>query len=1055
MSIVNRFRASVIFLLMTLVIVAFASCGGGGKTILPPPNDNGKNQTNDLPIIDLTPPVLAENPGDIGGIVKDAMGYPVGDVEIAVDDAEISAMTGDDGTFLISEVAGGSHTLTFSKDGHVLFTKDVVVDGDSPTNLTFTSRDTRSTSGVDNPSKLHGLVYEDGTDNPIQGAWVIVFDYEGFFRVTRSGDNGRYSFDMLPPGSHQVLAFKRGFKVYFGSVTLIGGENTEKNIPLVRINTGNVAGRVTNPEGNGIVGASVFLLSYHGEGYGSKFHTFTNAEGFYKFESVPAGEADMLAAHRHYKPESATVTVIQGQTIEQNFQLQPKDVGEFAVLEGVVKNTSGAPIVGALIKLRAEGNQLWQTESRENGHYRIELPHPGNYKLTAIKQGYYTFEQDIVLNPGGNEKNIVLEPVGQDGLGKVKGRAYLVDPNHPDNKQIAPNALVHLWGIGDRDGTDFETRTNSDGYYVFEGVPAGKYLLHAVYEGYKAFEAELHVGPGSVIVKDIYFHLDGDPPQGYGKIFVIVRDQFQAPIEGAIVKVWFNNLEGDLFAEKATGADGIAKFFEVPAPGAYAVKAFKWERSSQVAEVTLEPNAIAEVHLTIERPVDGGTGTLFGRVQNAHLDFGWIKGALVKVYQGDLVIADATTNAEGYYAIDGLPAGTYRVRFSKEGFVTRWYEQVVIVAGHETELNAELFPDGGGKGVLFGHVRNSVNEAAIPEALVKVFANEQQIAYAYTNVDGYYIIDGIPAGTYNVRFTHPSYNNWWAEGVVITEGGETKQNALLTPLGGGDKGVLFGHVKNGHNQALLAGVGVKVYQGDAVVADAVTNGEGYYAIDGLAAGTYAAKFFKDGFNHRWYEQIVIVAGQHTERNAELFPVDPPANGVLFGRVRNAANQALLNEVKVTIFQNDVQKRQIYTNVDGYYITDGLPAGYYAVRFSKVGFETYWAYEVQIIGGGETELNANLTPVGEPQYARMYGHVRNLEEQPLPGAYVKLGHFVGEEYVVDYSAVAGEAGYYVIEGIAPGMYVLRAIKDGYQMIQDEIGFEAGDNKLININMHWQG
>jgi hypothetical protein len=177
--------------------------------------------------------------------------------------------------------------------------------------------------------------------------------------------------------------------------------------------------------------------------------------------------------------------------------------------------------------------------------------------------------------------------------------------------------------------------------------------------------------------------------------------------------------------------------------------------------------------------------------------------------------------------------------------------------------------------------------------------------------------------------------------------------------------------------------------------------------------------------------------------------------VLFGHVYDITTELPLNDVLVTVFQGEIQKAQTYTNADGYYAIDGLAAGWYSARFSLDGYETYWAYEIHIVGGAETEVNALLTPTGEPTPARMYGHVRNLEEQPIVGAYVHLGHFEGDEYVIDYYAVSGQEGYYVIEGIVPGSYVIRVVKDGYQTLQDEIVFESGDNLLVNFNMQGLG
>jgi len=56
----------------------------------------------------------------------------------------------------------------------------------------------------------------------------------------------------------------------------------------------------------------------------------------------------------------------------------------------------------------------------------------------------------------------------------------------------------------------------------------------------------------------------------------------------------------------------------------------------------------------------------------------------------DTVVATAFTDTLGHYAIIGIPAGTWSVLATKEGYDTVRYDDVSVIAGNKTILNFEL-----------------------------------------------------------------------------------------------------------------------------------------------------------------------------------------------------------------------------------------------------------------------------------------------------------------------------------------------------------------------------
>ena len=80
-------------------------------------------------------------------------------------------------------------------------------------------------------------------------------------------------------------------------------------------------------------------------------------------------------------------------------------------------------------------------------------------------------------------------------------------------------------------------------------------------------------------------------------------------------------------------------------------------------------------------------GRLDGKVTNK--DGVKIKEASVTVRQ-DTVVATAVADTMGYYAILGLPSGSYSVTAAKENFDTLEVKDVIITNGNRTVLNLEL-----------------------------------------------------------------------------------------------------------------------------------------------------------------------------------------------------------------------------------------------------------------------------------------------------------------------------------------------------------------------------
>jgi len=211
------------------------------------------------------------------------------------------------------------------------------------------------------------------------------------------------------------------------------------------------------------------------------------------------------------------------------------------------------------------------------------------------------------------------------------------------------------------------------------------------------------------------------------------------------------------------------------------------------------------------------TGTISGFVTDE--DGRPLSGASVVVTGADI---SATTDADGYYHIFNVPAGTFDVKALRVDSGERAVGRVNVYAGLRTTLSFHLgsgapsekeekdekeekgdirsqvvdeFADlligtpgvvyenddaptadgeapGGGvaeAGTISGTVTDPDGHL-LPGASVEVIGEG---LCATTNADGYYSIPRVPAGTFDVKATHPKYAERMEMSIKVTPGGET------------------------------------------------------------------------------------------------------------------------------------------------------------------------------------------------------------------------------------------------------------------------------------------
>ncbi len=189
----------------------------------------------------------------------------------------------------------------------------------------------------------------------------------------------------------------------------------------------NLYGRVTDPSGAPIAGASVVL-------YLTSYTTSTDDSGSYQFTDVEPGAYTVgfrkdVANVPLYEPLDKAITLVEGNN-ELNVQMTPI-TAQLAGLYGTVIDESGIPLSGVRVHAFSQETGGQATYTDASGNYQFAnlgvgyLSH-GIYMVTFSKEGYYDVVRQVTL------------VAGQDYLLDVEMSAMSVPPPPPPTGLYIP-----------------------------------------------------------------------------------------------------------------------------------------------------------------------------------------------------------------------------------------------------------------------------------------------------------------------------------------------------------------------------------------------------------------------------------------------------------------------------------------------------------------------------------------------------------------------------------------------------------------------------------------
>ncbi|MFC5676521.1 Ig-like domain repeat protein [Aeromicrobium endophyticum] len=305
---------------------------------------------------------------------------------------------------------------------------------------------------------------------------------------------------------------------------------------------------------------------------------------------------------------------------------------------------------------------------------------------------------------------------------------------------------------------------------------------------------------------------------------------------------------------------------------------------------------------------------------------------------------EATSDSDGSYVVTGLRDGEYQLDFSKDDFLHEYYDDIPF--DREDSTGATTIT------ILNGNVVTAKDAALTPAAIVSgvvtadgdplagvavsayrkvvsggVTSWESSQSYAFTDEDGSYRINTLPAGSYRIGFNdegttyapefyddQPSVYSATATTFTVEPGDTEVANADLQ-LGGSIAGTVTGPDAKIVDVCVEAyGLVDGTYDESRPEPDLGTTDEnGDYSLEGLTPGTYKLKFSDCGGNdlvsEYWDDQktladaggVTVTAGETTPGvDATLAP--SPTTADIKGVVTDTSDNAELSGIAVEVEQ---------------------------------------------------------------------------------------------------------------------------------------------------------
>ncbi|MGM7702003.1 carboxypeptidase regulatory-like domain-containing protein [Pseudalkalibacillus sp. Hm43] len=1035
---------------------------------------------------------LTESLGFLTGYVIDIVtGNPIAGAVVLIDEngQQVASVTSDDsGQFLSQGLSPGSYTAVAAADGFTSSTASFTILPNETTTLSFALSP--------EPGSIEGRITNFNNGVPIVGATIAIRAQSPsgpIIATTLTDENGEYTVSTLSPSTYTVVASAEGFGAAEATTIVESNQTETVNIKLVP-NPGTIQGTITN-NNTGATVSGVMVDVYNEDGI-LVFTTVTDANGFYQFTGLAALQFRIVTSSPIFQSQEVGVLVVSDETSIVNFGLDPNPG---AITGTITDEETGARLVGAevLVFFAQDIVPIAVALTDGLGQYTVSGLVPGTYTIVVNAVGYaenstgstvltnQTTTTDLALiseigsvsgtvlgTDGQPFKNAVIKivdsngvvvgtsAVNQDGsysIGNLPPGTYSIRAAAPDvvtassgvsliaNENKVINFVLRV-NPGTIRGTVTEqatgdpivganvnildlngqvvatTATNTIGNYFVDRLAPGSYTVSVSKVGFaKSMK-------GAIVNADDFTIVNVALGSSTGSVFGILRDEQGNRLEGLEIGVRLLDNKGLLLLSTVASPDSDFSFLNL-SPGQYLISISAEGFQSKVVPVTVVGGESKNLDITLFRD----SGRLIGQVINRDTLDG-IAGASVMIKDAaNILLTSSISDENGNIGVDNLPPGTLFVNVSRDGFGTSSIS-IMVKPNETTEREIRLTPN---PGSVEGRVTDAETGAPIEGANIQVLTgDETSVETLLTQADGRYLAPNLSPGVYELAASHPDYGTRIAGAIVVSDD-KTVLDFALPPSPGSLSGIVTDQVTG--DSVSGATVQLRWLSPDGeLLASTVTNDNGEYLFEGLTPAIYTVLAYGGGFGSD-QASIEVFPDQTTIQNLGLFPLPSAAQGEITDAGTGLPVENAL--VRLIASSGTILQRTL-TDSSGNYMFEGFDPGEYTIT---VRIDAYASAEKSFTAEPSETETVNF------ELLRDSGSVTGLvkdekTQQRVSGVSVIV---MDENEVVIANTLTDQSGRYLIQGLAPGTYTIRALALECDSDAKRLIITGGETTTINF------
>jgi len=657
-------------------------------------------------------------------------------------------------------------------------------------------------------------------------------------------------------------------------------------------------------------------------------------------------------------------------------------------VEGTVIGPDGLPLGGAEVT-------LIEFDKSGRGNHAYCEPH-STARVTADAQGRFTFDyvrqtdcgdiftieaREVGTPKWGEVKGRVREVGGVQqldvvmvGRGRVHGRVLYEDGTVPENLEvIVQNPVFESVRLA---------HVDDDGFYNAEDVMVGTVTLAASDDdgqvAYATFELPV---AGAIVERNVTIVRTTDPTAELrGTVYEL---DGVTPVENAYVALY---VDGNQIGVERSLADGSYDFGVVPV-GIAELEAFDGETGRAGARLFVELTAdqvnVQDLLLRDDR------GSVEGYVyrQGTTGELTPVAGAVV--WATDLA-ENTTTDANGYYRLDDVFAGSWSIRAADLGRGETTSATVTITSTGGV-VSRDLYfvdqlPNGGITGEVLDYDGNPVQGARVH--LAGGYYSTRWHHEATTNAEGRFVIPDIVPGTYGVHAI-----SGFDGGIGFATVRFTGDTPFVTVQF--RKGTIKGRTVIKNTDGSLVGVAAQiVYRHTEVITEwdlvavardfttIVSGTDGYFEIPDVLIGPYEIYVYNAFHGERQAKGSLEIHGQIDEHEFVF-----EQNGAIHGVVLDHDGETPVAGATLELTGNQFQQYDLVSDEEGKFTFELVPPGYYAIEAHSEQGVVFRKARVEVRlkeFGQEVDVEVVLQKQGT-----VAGWVETASGDPVPGAVVTL------------------------------------------------------------------